>query len=216
MSLFDKAIDSVKSVNPVEGLGDNLLSQLSPVLGDSKGLNILNDMRNVSSALPKEFPSIDDIFGKNFPAADSILKSPQSLVPGADSVLSNLGQSFPQIANFAGGESLDRIFGSDPVKGLLGDKQGINSLFQGLPELSDIARNPIGSIESVTNVFVGDKAAGGLLGAVSGSEGGLGGLLGSVLGGEGGIGSLLSNLGPIIEQILPLLAKIAPLALAII
>ena len=118
MSMFDKAVDSVKSVNPIEGLGDNLLNQLSPVLGDSKGLNIINEMRGVGSIVPKEFPSIDALFGDSFPSAESLLQ----------------GASIENISNvFLGDNAAAGIAGGkDGIAGLLdaagGGEGGIGSL----------------------------------------------------------------------------------------
>lgn len=67
---------------------------------------------------------------------------------------------------------------------------------------------------------LGGDGLGGILGSLGldGISGGPGGLLGSLSGllGEGGIGSLIGSVTDIIGKILPLIAKLAPLALAII
>lgn len=237
MSLFDKAADSFKSVtnNPLEGLGKSLFNEVSPVLGDNQGLNIINQMRGVTDVASKGFPQIDDIFGKsNLPGLD--------LVGKADSLLPQLDKGFPEleklgnVENLFKGGSIDQIFGSNPFNGLLGSKQGINGLFESLPQVSQavagegFALVPLKEIESIfggknpldsVNSLLGDKnplssissliggkdsPIGGLLGAVTGGEGGIGGMLGSFLGG-GGLGSISGLLG----QIAPIISEVLPL-----
>ncbi len=225
MSLFDQAVSS--SIDKIDGglglselAGANFQNELSSILGDSRGLNIINSMRGAAESLPKGFPGIDRVFEQ------ANLKGVESLIP-ADSTLSgtafpdfeSLEKTLPDLSTFTNLDlksfsglpaSIENIFGADPFNsGLLGSKQGFASIFEGLPKVFEGAgssvANPFAPVESIfgqgkdpfaslNNGVDGFNPLSDLKSLFAGESSPLGGLLGSITGGEGGIGGMLGSL----------------------
>lgn len=244
MSFFDKAFDNITSPlnNPLEEIGGKLFDEINPQRMNSiDNLNILNTMRG-GSALPDGFPQLGDVFSKTLPAGDLLKQLPSESITQTLSTASSFPDSIGAFTQFANVDGVkDILGGANPFGNLRGGESSFFSALDSVPQIgsdnASLGRSIPGmeqftkGFESTLNSFgttgditsmgaLGGDAVGGVLGSLGldGISGGPGGLLGSLSGllGEGGIGSLIGNVTDIIGKILPLIAKLAPLALAII
>lgn len=202
MGMFDSIEDSIKDINPVKDFGGDLFNQ---VMGDNPFGNLDIFKKLSSDVLPDSFPSADSLFGA---------------LPGKDLAGSFLGGGFKPESLLSGNptDALQGLFKG----GAMGDAPaGFASAFGDAQNILEgqvpaVSPNPM----EATNVFniIGSDSLKGILGGLGIDLGGAGGLdgilggLGDLFGGEGGLGGI----GDIISKILPLVAKLAPLALAII
>lgn len=241
MSFFDKAFDNITNPasNGLEEIGGKLFDEINPKGTDN--LNMLNAMRG-GSALPEGFPQLGDIFSNTSPEGDLLKQLPTEFlgqIPAVGSSLPDSIGAFTGLANLDGME--DILGGANPFGNLLGGERSFFSALESAPQMlseNGYLGKSIPGMEKFSKGFestvdiatagditgrsgaLGGDALGGVLGSLGldGIAGGPGGLLGSLSGllGEGGIGSLIGSVTDIIGKILPLIAKLAPLALAII
>ncbi len=245
MSFFDKAFDNITNPasNGLKEIGGKLFDEVNPQGTNSlDNLSMVNAMRG-GSALPEGFPQLGEIFSSSLPEGDFLKQLPTeflSKIPSAGPSITDSTGAFTGLANLDGMK--DILGGANPFGNLFGGERSFFSALESAPQMlsenaylgksipgteefskgiestaADIATT--GDITGMSGALGGD-ALGGVLGSLGldGIAGGPGGLLGSLSGllGEGGIGSLIGSVTDIIGKILPLIAKLAPLALAII